>query len=86
MAMALAFGLAFLVLEPRPGDLAVHVFRAELFGREGFTIWNGHWYGGHHTPAYSVLSPPLAWLLGPRVLLIGSCVACAALFERLVRG
>jgi hypothetical protein len=85
-AVALAFGLAFLVLEPRPGDLAVHVFRAELFGREGFTIWNGHWYGGHHTPAYSVLSPALSWLVGPRVLLVGSCVACAALFERLVRG
>jgi hypothetical protein len=85
-AVALAFGLAFLVLEPRPGDLAVHVFRAERFGREGFTIWNGHWYGGHHTPAYSVLSPPLSWLVGPRVLLVGSCVACAALYERLVRG
>jgi hypothetical protein len=84
-AVALAFGLAFLVLEPRPGDLAVHVFRAELFGREGFTIWNGHWYGGHHTPAYSVLSPPLSWLVGARVLLVASCVACAALFEQLVR-
>ena len=85
-AVALAFGLAFLVLEPRPGDLAVHVFRAELFGREGFTFWNGDWYGGHHTPAYSVLSPPLSWLVGPRVLLVASCVACAALFERLARG
>ena len=85
-AVALAFGLAFLVLEPRPGDLAVHVFRAELFGREGFTLWNGDWYGGHHTPAYSVLSPPLSWLVGPRLLLVASCVACAALFEQLVRG
>jgi len=56
--LALAFGVAYLVLEPRPGDLAAHVFRAELFGREGFTIWNGQWYAGHHTPAYSVLSPP----------------------------
>jgi hypothetical protein len=84
-AVALAFGLAFLVLEPRPGDLAVHVFRAELFGREGFTIWNGYWYGGHHTLAYSVLSPPLAWLVGPRLLLVASCVACAALFEQLAR-
>jgi hypothetical protein len=83
-AVALAFGLAYLAFEPRPGDLAVHVFRAELFGREGFTIWNGHWYGGHHTPAYSVLSAPLSWLVGTRVLLVGSCVACAALFERLV--
>jgi hypothetical protein len=84
-AVALAFGVLYLVLEPRPGDLAVHVFRAELFGREGFTIWNGHWYGGHHTPAYSVLSGPLSWLLGPRLLLVLSCVACAALFEQLVR-
>jgi hypothetical protein len=84
-AVALAFGLAFLLLEPRPGDLAVHVFRAELFGREGFTIWNGYWYGGHHTLAYSVLSPPLAWLVGPRLLLVASCVACAALFEQLAR-
>ncbi len=82
-ALALAFGFAYLVFEPRPGDLAVHVFRAELFGREGFTIWSGHWYGGHHTPAYSVLSAPLSWLVGPRVLLVLSCVACAALFERL---
>ena len=75
----------YLVAEPRPGDLAAHVFRAELFGREGFTLWNGHWYGGHHTPAYSVLSPPLSWLLGPRLLLVASCVACAVLFERLAR-
>jgi hypothetical protein len=85
-AVALVFGVLYLVLEPRPGDLAVHGFRAELFGREGFTIWNGHWYGGHHTPAYSVLSGPLGWLLGPRLVLVLSCVACAALFEQLVRG
>jgi hypothetical protein len=84
-ALALAFGVLYLALEPRPGDLAVHVFRAELFGREGFTIWNGHWYGGHHTPAYSVLSGPLSWLLGPRLVLVLSCVACAALFEQLAR-
>jgi hypothetical protein len=83
-AIALLFGLLYVVFEPRPGDLAAHVFRAELFGREGFTIWNGHWYGGHHTPAYSVLTPPLSWLVGPRLLLVASCVACAALFGRLV--
>ncbi|HEV2874378.1 MAG TPA: hypothetical protein VGW14_04455 [Thermoleophilaceae bacterium] len=84
-ALALAFGVLYLVFEPRPGDLAVHVFRADLFGREGFTIWNGHWYGGHHTPAYSLLSGPLSWLLGPRLVLVLSCVACAALFEQLAR-
>ena len=84
-AVAILTGLAYLVLEPRPGDLAAHVFRAELFGREGFTIWNGQWYGGHHTPAYSVLTPPLSWLVGPRLLLVLSCVAIAFLFEQLVR-
>jgi hypothetical protein len=84
-ALAAVAGLAYLVLEPRPGDLAVHEFRAELFGREGFTIWNGQWYGGHHTPAYSVITPTLSWLVGPRLLLVVACVAIAALFEVLVR-
>jgi hypothetical protein len=85
-AVALVNGLAYLAVEPRPGDLAAHVFRAELFGREGFTIWNGQWYGGHHTPAYSALTPALSWLVGPRLLLVTSCVAIAGLFEQLVRG
>jgi hypothetical protein len=84
-AVALALGVLYLALEPRPGDLAVHVFRAELFGREGFTIWNGQWYGGHHTPAYSLLTPALSWLVGPRLVLVAACVAIAALFERLAR-
>jgi hypothetical protein len=84
-AVALVTGLAYLVVAPRPGDLAAHVFRAELFGREGFTIWNGQWYGGHHTLAYSVLTPPLSWLVGPRLLLVVSCAAIAFLFEQLVR-
>ena len=56
--------VAYVIFKPRSPDLAAHIFRAELFGREGFTIWNGQWYGGHHTPAYSILSPPLVWLLG----------------------
>ena len=83
--IALGLGIAYLVAEPRPGDLAAHEFRADLFGREGFAIWNGDWYGGHHTLAYSVLSPPLAWLVGPRVVLVLAAVASAALFEELVR-
>ena len=31
-------------------------------------IWNGSWYGGHYTLTYSVLFPPLAALLGPRLV------------------
>jgi len=84
-AITALFALVVLIWQPRTVDLAAHQFRADLFGREGFTIWNGQWYGGHHTPAYSVLSPPLAWLLTPRVLLAFAAIGSAALFEPLVR-
>jgi hypothetical protein len=84
--IALLLAVIYLVWRPRTVDMAAHVFRAELFGKEGFTIWNGQWYGGHHTPAYSLLSPPLAWLLSPQLVLAICSVACAALFEPLARG
>ena len=54
-----------------------------MFGREGFTIWNGQWYGGHHTPAYSVLSPPLGWLLGVQMVGALSSVGATIAFTEL---
>jgi hypothetical protein len=75
----------YLILKPRTPDLAAHIFRSDLFGREGFTIWNGQWYGGHHTPAYSVLSPPLGWLLGPQPMGALSAVTATACFTELMR-
>jgi hypothetical protein len=82
---AAAVAALYLILDLRTGDLAAHLYRADLFAREGFTIWNGNWYGGHHTPAYSVLFPPLAHLLTPQVAGALAAVAAAALFEPLVR-
>ena len=84
LAAALVAAL-YLILDLRTGDLAAHLYRADLFAREGFTIWNGNWYGGHHTPAYSVLFPPLAHLLTPQVAGAIAAVAAAALFEPLAR-
>ncbi len=55
IVIAAIFSAAYLIWQPRTVDLAAHTFRADLFGEQGFTIWNGQWYGGHHTPAYSVL-------------------------------
>jgi hypothetical protein len=80
-----ALAAVYVILKPRTPDLAAHIFRSELFGREGFTIWNGQWYGGHHTPAYSVLSPPLGWLLGPQLMGALSAVAATACFTELMR-
>lgn len=75
----------YLYFKPRSPDLAAHIFRSELFGREGFTVWNGQWYGGHHTPAYSILSPPLGWLLGPQLMGALSALAAVACFTELMR-
>jgi hypothetical protein len=83
---AAAIAVVYLIVKPRTVDLAAHVFRAELFQRDGFTIWNGSWYGGHHALAYSVVFPPLAWLLGPLPLGALSSVVSAGLFERIAHG
>lgn len=83
--VAAGLAIVFLAIDPRPVDLAAHTFRAELFGREGFTIWNGQWYSGHHTPGYSVLAPALGWLLGPALMGALAAVGAAALFETLAR-
>ena len=82
---AAAVAALYLILDLRTGDLAAHLYRADLFGREGFTIWNGNWYGGHHTPAYSVLFPPLAHYLTPQLAGAIAAVVAAALFEPLAR-
>ena len=83
--IAAALAGAYLLLSPASADLAAQIYRTELFQREGFTLWNGQWYGGHHTPGYSVLFPPLAAVLGPRVVGALAAIGAAVLFEQLAR-
>jgi hypothetical protein len=85
VALSAALATAMLAWAPPVGDLAAQVFRAELFQRVGMGIWNGSWYGGHYTLTYSVLFPPLAALLGPRLVGTLAVVASSYLFDRLVR-
>ena len=80
-----AIAVVWLVVEPHTVDMAAHTYRADLFGAEGLTLWNGNWYAGHHTPAYSLLFPPLAWLIGPWLAGALSVVAAALVFEPLAR-
>lgn len=85
VALSAALAAAMLAWNPQVGDLAAQVFRTELFQRGGLAIWNGSWYGGHYTLTYSVLFPPLAALLGPRLVGTFAVVASSYLFDRLVR-
>jgi hypothetical protein len=82
-AWAAAAVLAALValLGPRTADLAAQQYRAGL----GLVLWDDGWYGGHHMPGYSVLFPPLAALVGPKLVGAGAAVAASALFERLAQ-
>lgn len=83
-AVAALLAAGYLAVEPPSADLAAHVYRTGLFEREGFTLWNNGWYAGHHVVGYSVLFPPLAGLLGPRLVGAVAAVAAAALFARLM--
>lgn len=83
--IAATLALAWLAFAPPTPDLAAQVYRAGLFGSEGFTLFNANWYGGHHTPAYSILFPPLGSLLGVRLVGVLAAVASAVLFERIAR-
>jgi hypothetical protein len=81
--LAAALLLLWLIVEPRTPDLAAQVYRVELFDHLRFAVWDERWYAGHDLPGYSLLFPPLASLLGLRLLAVLSALASAALFERL---
>ena len=82
-ALAASLSLAYLALQPKTADLAAQLYRTGLFEREGFSLWDNAWYSGHHVPGYSLLFPPLAAALDPRLAAALAAVAATALFERL---
>ncbi len=82
-AVATALAAAYLIWQPASLDLAAAEYRAWLFDHAGYTIWDARWYGGHHLPGYSVLFPPLAGWLGPRLLGALAVAAATWLFERI---
>lgn len=84
--LAVAIGVAYLLIAPDTQDYAAAVFRADLFSRAGFVVVNDAWYGGHHIPSYSLLMPPLGAWVGPRLLATLATVAAAWVFAELVDG
>jgi hypothetical protein len=83
VALTALGAVLYVIAEPHAADLAAASFRSDLFAREGFTVFNTAWYGGHHTPGYSVLAPALGALLGERVLAGLSAIAATAAFAAL---
>jgi hypothetical protein len=74
----------WLVVDPRTPDLAAQVYRVALFHQLGWAVWDTHWYAGHSLPGYSLLYPPLASLLGIRVVGALCVLASTLLFARLL--
>jgi hypothetical protein len=67
-------------------DLPAQIYRVGLFHREGLTLWDSQWYGGHWTFNYSVIFPPVAGLLGAGATEVISAAAASLAFDRLVVG
>ena len=85
VTIAAALSAAYVIISPPSLDLAAHLFRAQLFGREPFGIWNNLWYSGHHIVGYSLLFPAASWALTPQLAAALAATATAALFEPLAR-
>jgi hypothetical protein len=75
----------WLAVDPRTPDLAAQVYRVGLFHQLGFALWDDNWYAGHDLLGYSLLYPPLASLVGMRVLGALCVLASTLLFARLAR-
>jgi hypothetical protein len=85
LALSAAVTGAFALWNPPLRDLAAHTFRADYFQHYGLALWNASWYGGEYMLTYSILFPPLSALLTPIGAGAVSAVACAYLFDRIVR-
>ena len=84
--LAGALLIAWLLVDPRTPDLAAQVYRLGLYERNGFGVYDEHWYAGHDLPGYSLLFAPLAALVGMRALAVCAVLVSTALFEQIALG
>lgn len=75
-----------LAVGQRGPDLPAQAYRVFLVRHHGLVAYDTHWYAGHPLPGYSLLFPPLAAVLGARLVGALACIAGTALFARLLRG
>jgi hypothetical protein len=82
-ATAIVLAAIYLFVDPKSADLAAQTFRTRIAEDYGFAIYNPYWYGGHHLPGYSLLTPPLFALIGPQLAGAIAAVVASFAFERL---
>ncbi len=76
LAVAVPLGLIWVIAEPTVSDMAAQASRVGIFERQGWGIWSGQWYAGHHLPGYSLLMPPFGALVG--IWWAGFIAVCSA--------
>lgn len=85
LAVAFLLSALYFLLDLRGGDLAAHLYRAELFKNDGFFVWNYNWYGGHYVVSYGVIFPTLSATIGVRLAGALSYLLGVLLFSILAR-
>ncbi len=84
--VAAGAGFAVWLLGWRGVDVPAQLYRVTMFHRNGLTLWDSQWYGGHWTLDYTVIFTPVAGVLGLSPAGIASAVVAALAFDRLVVG
>lgn len=84
LAVAGVLSLAYLIAAPLTADHGAQLFRVGLFEVDGPVIWNNYWFGGHHLPGYSVLSPAIGSWIGFRAMGVVSVLGSVLLFSLIV--
>jgi hypothetical protein len=85
VAVAAVLAVVWAVWLPPVRDLAGQLHRVEQYEALGPQLWDNLWYGGHYTPSYSALFPPLAALLGIPLTGVLAATAAAGCFAALLR-
>ncbi|MGH2960143.1 MAG: hypothetical protein ACRDKE_11110 [Solirubrobacterales bacterium] len=85
LLVAAALSALYFILDLRGGDLAAHLYRAELVKNDGFFVWNYNWYGGHYVVSYGVIFPTLSATIGVRLAGALAYVLGVFLFSILAR-
>ena len=82
-ALSAVLAVGYLFWVPPVPDLAAQTARADTAG--AVVYWTG-WFGGVHTPGYSVLVPPLMHVFSVSLVGAVATVVAAGLFPGLLRG